>query len=53
MGDVRGFLKHDRQIPKRRSVPVRLRDWHEVYEPFRETDLRTQASRCMDCGIPF
>ena len=53
MGDVRGFLKHDRQIPERRSVPVRLRDWREVYEPFREADLRTQASRCMDCGIPF
>ena len=53
MGDVRGFLKHDRQIPERRSVPVRLRDWREVYEPFRDADLRTQASRCMDCGIPF
>jgi glutamate synthase (NADPH/NADH) small chain len=32
---------------------VRLRDWKEVYEPFPEDHLRTQASRCMDCGIPF
>ncbi len=53
MGDIRGFIKHDRQLPERRSVPVRLRDWREVYEPFPEADLRRQASRCMDCGIPF
>ena len=53
MGDARGFLKHDRQLPDRRSVPVRLRDWKEVYEPFSEESLRAQASRCMDCGIPF
>ena len=53
MGDARGFLRHDRQLPDRRSVPVRLRDWKEVYEPFGEDSLRAQASRCMDCGIPF
>ncbi len=53
MGDVRGFLKHDRETPTRRPVPVRLRDWKEVYEPFPEDHLQTQASRCMDCGIPF
>tara|TARA_B100000959_G_scaffold136586_1_gene143582 strand:+ start:49218 stop:50678 length:1461 start_codon:yes stop_codon:yes gene_type:complete len=53
VGDIRGFIKHDRQLPERRSVPVRLRDWREVYEPFPEADLRRQASRCMDCGIPF
>ncbi|MBV9665736.1 MAG: glutamate synthase subunit beta, partial [Actinobacteria bacterium] len=34
-------------------VPVRLRDWKEVYEPFPEGHLQVQASRCMDCGIPF
>ncbi|MBV8957773.1 MAG: glutamate synthase subunit beta [Actinobacteria bacterium] len=53
MGDVRGFLKHDRETPTRRPVPVRLRDWKEVYEPFPEGHLQVQASRCMDCGIPF
>ncbi len=53
MGDPRGFLKRDRHLPDRRSVPVRLRDWKEVYEPFPEESLRDQASRCMDCGIPF
>jgi glutamate synthase (NADPH) small chain len=53
MGDVKGFLKHDRELPARRPVPVRLRDWKEVYEDFPEDHLQTQASRCMDCGIPF
>ena len=53
MGDVRGFLKHDRETPTRRPVPVRLRDWKEVYEPFPRDELQVQASRCMDCGIPF
>ena len=53
MGDVQGFLKHGRELPTRRPVPVRLKDWKEVYEPFAEDRLQTQASRCMDCGIPF
>jgi glutamate synthase (NADPH/NADH) small chain len=53
MGDVKGFLKHDRATPTRRPVSLRLRDWNEVYEPFPPSDLQTQASRCMDCGIPF
>ncbi len=34
-------------------MPVRLRDWREVYEPFPEEELQHQAGRCMDCGIPF
>ncbi|MEY2470417.1 MAG: glutamate synthase small chain [Actinomycetota bacterium] len=46
-------MKHDRETPTRRSVPVRLRDWKEVYEPFPRDELQVQASRCMDCGIPF
>jgi glutamate synthase (NADPH/NADH) small chain len=53
VGDVRGFLDHGRELPTRRPVPVRLRDWKEVYEPFPDDALRVQASRCMDCGIPF
>jgi glutamate synthase (NADPH/NADH) small chain len=53
VGDPRGFLKHTRELPHRRAVPVRLKDWHEVYEPFPIENIRTQASRCMDCGIPF
>ncbi len=53
MGDPRGFLLHERKTPARRPVPVRLKDWREVYEEFPEADLKVQASRCMDCGIPF
>ncbi len=53
MGDVTGFLKHGRELPRRRPVPVRIKDWKEVYEDFDPEHLRVQASRCMDCGIPF
>jgi len=53
MGDVTGFMKHGRETPTRRPVPVRLRDWHEVYEPYPKERLEVQAARCMDCGIPF
>ncbi len=53
MGKPDGFLEHGRELPQRRPVPVRLRDWKEVYEPFPADHLQTQASRCMDCGIPF
>ncbi len=53
MGEPTGFLQWDRRGPKRRPVPVRLLDWREVYEDFPADELRTQAGRCMDCGIPF
>jgi glutamate synthase (NADPH/NADH) small chain len=53
MADPTGFLKHKKELPARRPVPLRLLDWQEVYEPFPEENLRAQATRCMDCGIPF
>lgn len=53
MGEPTGFLKWERRGPDRRPVPVRLRDWREVYEDFDPEALREQAGRCMDCGIPF
>jgi glutamate synthase (NADPH/NADH) small chain len=46
-------MKYEREVPKRRPVELRVRDWHEVYEPFPAENLQTQAARCMDCGIPF
>jgi glutamate synthase (NADPH/NADH) small chain len=46
-------LKWERATPTRRPVPVRLRDWKEVYEPFPVEAVALQAGRCMDCGIPF
>ncbi|MGA1062167.1 MAG: glutamate synthase subunit beta [Ilumatobacteraceae bacterium] len=53
MGEPTGFLKWERTLPEMRPVPVRLRDWREVYEDFPADELRLQAGRCMDCGIPF
>ncbi len=53
MADPRGFLKHERELPAHRPVELRLLDWKEVYEDFATDEVRTQASRCMDCGIPF
>ena len=47
-------MKHThRETPPRRPVDLRLRDWKEVYEEFSHDVLKEQASRCMDCGIPF
>jgi len=54
MADPKGFLKtQERELPKRRPVPVRIMDWKEVYEAQDPAQLRRQAGRCMDCGIPF
>ena len=54
MADPQGFLTHrHRELPTRRPVPVRLMDWSEVYDVQPVDQLQRQASRCMDCGIPF
>ncbi len=53
MGEPTGFMQWKRTTPKRRSIPVRIADWREVYEIFPADQLKHQAGRCMDCGIPF
>ena len=53
MPDPNGFLRYERQLPARRPVPVRILDWREVYPPAGDELVREQATRCMDCGIPF
>ena len=53
MADPKGFLKHDRELPERRPVEERKRDWQEIYLTFPDEKVRTQAARCMNCGIPF
>ena len=53
MGDVRGFLKHGREATEYRDVDERLSDWKLVQSDFPTEKTQTQASRCMDCGIPF
>ena len=53
MADPKGFLSTPRELPKRRPVDVRIKDWKEVYEEQEFSHLQKQAGRCMDCGIPF
>ena len=53
MGKVTGFLEIKRKKWPTRPVNERLRDWKEVYLPFPGDELKKQAARCMDCGIPF
>ena len=53
MADPKGFLNTPRELPKRRPVDVRIKDWKEVYQEQEFSHLQKQAGRCMDCGIPF
>ncbi len=53
MGNPTGFLEIARVTPERRPVAERVQDWQEVYKDFPEDTLKSQASRCMDCGVPF
>lgn len=53
MGKPTGFLEFQRQGPSLRPIPVRLRDWREVYEVQSDDAVQVQGARCMDCGIPF
>jgi glutamate synthase (NADPH/NADH) small chain len=53
VGKVTGFLEIQRKKWPTRPVAERLQDWKEVYLPYPVEDLKKQAARCMDCGIPF
>ncbi len=53
MGKPTGFLEFPRRGPTPRPVAQRRRDWREVYAPQSDDEIRSQAARCMDCGIPF
>jgi len=53
MGDPKGFLKLSREEEDERPVSERVHDWRELVVPATEAQVRGQASRCMDCGIPF
>ena len=53
MGKVTGFLEVERQDRKYRPASDRTRNYKEFMIPLPEQTLRDQASRCMDCGIPF
>ena len=53
MGKITGFLEHGRGETPRRPVALRVHDWREVGTHEPESEARTQAGRCMDCGVPF
>lgn len=53
MGKIDGFLKIDRELPKSRDPKERIKDSNEIYLEFSEEKTKAQASRCMDCGVPF
>jgi glutamate synthase (NADPH/NADH) small chain len=53
MADPKGFLTLRRATPRRQAVEDRVRHWREFYGPVPEAAVRTQAARCMDCGVPF
>ncbi len=53
MGNPTSFLKNKRELPKKDSIAERIKNYDEFIKNFPEKKLITQASRCMECGIPF
>jgi glutamate synthase (NADPH/NADH) small chain len=53
MGKITGFMEYHREVPRRRPVEERLRDFKEFEGKPSEDIIKTQGARCMDCGIPF
>jgi glutamate synthase (NADPH) small chain len=53
MGTPTGFIVHARSKPPARPVSERIGDYRHVYYAYPPEELTRQASRCMDCGIPF
>jgi glutamate synthase (NADPH/NADH) small chain len=53
MGKPTGFMEFQRELPVDRNPKERTADWKEFHLHMEEEKLRTQGSRCMDCGVPF
>ncbi len=53
MGKPTGFLEFERTDRTYEPAETRVKHWHEFVVPLSEKDTKTQASRCMDCGIPY
>ncbi|MCX7847585.1 MAG: glutamate synthase subunit beta [bacterium] len=53
MGKPTGFMEYTRVDPPKEPVAERLQHYHEFEKLLPEAELRRQAARCMDCGIPF
>jgi glutamate synthase (NADPH) small chain len=53
MGKETGFLELDREERTYADPQERVKHYHEFVVPMAEPALKAQASRCMDCGIPY
>ena len=53
MANPRGFLEVHRVKSPERTPEERVHDYGEIYQTLPEEELREQAGRCMDCGVPF
>ncbi|MGV6946034.1 glutamate synthase subunit beta [Sphingobacterium kyonggiense] len=53
MGKPTGFLEFERALPQKDAVESRKQHYQEFVQPYTEDQLNKQASRCMNCGIPF
>ena len=53
MGKVTGFLEFEREDRDYQPIAERIKHWHEFVLPLPEKEIRDQAARCMDCGVPY
>lgn len=53
MGKPTGFMEYTRKVPETEDPKKRIDNWEEFYKYLPEEIQREQASRCMDCGVPF
>lgn len=53
MGQIDGFMKFSREMPKPRHPKERIKDYKEIYPPTDHSHVTKQSARCMDCGVPF
>lgn len=53
MGKVTGFLEIERQVAQYQPAADRIRHFREFSLPMSDPEIKKQAARCMDCGIPF
>jgi len=53
MGKITGFMEFERKDRHYRPVDERVRHWKEFVEPLPPAEVKAQAARCMDCGIPY
>src|SRR5471030_1377455 len=53
MGKVTGFLEFEREDRDYQPVAERIKHWHEFVLPLPDKEIRDQAARCMDCGVPY